>query len=438
MPIGCAGFAQASGPWDDRILLDRLVLRNAAWASGERVIRGLVSAIVGAWVARYLGPTSYAAIAYALAITTLLGPLSQLGLNSIVVHRLAERPDKSAQIIGTVLALRFLFGCLTLFLCIMVAALTGVRGIDLVIVGIVSLQLVFSLGDVFDYFYQARMMNKVGAQSRVAASLICSVIKVLLIVFSMPVWAFAVVFAFEFLVILLILARQYRRDAQSQGLAFCPALARELLRAGLPFLLSAFAIAFYGRFDQFLIKNLLGAHELGIYAVAAPFFQAFTIVPLALTNSFMPVISRASGVDLTEYHANLSTMFRVVLAVSVIVAVVAAAASPLIVQILLGPAYARSGTVLAIYALAVIPVALGHSWNVWVTISNRGRLLMLNTACGALTSLVANLLLVPRLGIEGAAIAAVLSLLVAGFVVNVFTCPDIARMQIGFRPRPAS
>ena len=64
------------------------ILVNISWLVFDKGIRLGVGLIVSLWVARYLGPTNYGLLNYALAIVALFAILVNLGLqNIILVHK---------------------------------------------------------------------------------------------------------------------------------------------------------------------------------------------------------------------------------------------------------------------------------------------------------------------------------------------------------------
>ena len=56
------------------------VARNAGWIIMGRVAQALIGIIVGLLTARYLGPSNYGVISYAIAYTTFFNSLIELTL----------------------------------------------------------------------------------------------------------------------------------------------------------------------------------------------------------------------------------------------------------------------------------------------------------------------------------------------------------------------
>ena len=69
-------------------------------------------------------------------------------------------------------------------------------------------------------------------------------------------------------------------------------IVKALLREAWPFIVSGFAIAIYARVDQLLIKQLIGTHQLGLYAAIMPLSQFWQMVPMTLAVSIAPFVAR--------------------------------------------------------------------------------------------------------------------------------------------------
>lgn len=70
------------------------ILANMGWLLADRVLRVFVSLLLGAWVARYLGPEQFGKLNYAIALVSLFSVFATLGLEEIVIRDLVAYPQK--------------------------------------------------------------------------------------------------------------------------------------------------------------------------------------------------------------------------------------------------------------------------------------------------------------------------------------------------------
>ena len=79
---------------------------NTGWLISEKIIRLIALLFVGAYVARYLGPQRFGMLSYATSFVSLFFAFSTLGMDSILVRELINKPEKRDVLLGTTLFLR--------------------------------------------------------------------------------------------------------------------------------------------------------------------------------------------------------------------------------------------------------------------------------------------------------------------------------------------
>lgn len=101
-------------------ILKSKVTKNAGWLIGGRVYHMLLAFVVGLITARYLGPSNYGLINYALTYTTFFASFCTLGINSIIVKDFVDHPEDEGLTIGSTIVLRTISSALSfiMMLCI--------------------------------------------------------------------------------------------------------------------------------------------------------------------------------------------------------------------------------------------------------------------------------------------------------------------------------
>jgi O-antigen/teichoic acid export membrane protein len=80
-----------------------------------------------------------------------------------------------------------------------------------------------------------------------------------------------------------------------------------------------------------------------------------------------------------------------------------------IIHLLYGPAYAPSGGALRILIWSGIPVCFGSAWSNWMILESRAKMMFYFQLNGAVVNILLNMLLIPRFGITGSALATLIS-----------------------------
>jgi O-antigen/teichoic acid export membrane protein len=190
-----------------------------------------------------------------------------------------------------------------------------------------------------------------------------------------------------------------------------PRLLAETIRFGIRAWLGGLAHLLNARVDQVLLGLLATQAALGTYAVAVNASEVLFYLPSAVSTALLPVVARSSGAARIE---STLRVFRVVMIVTLAAVAAAAVLGPLLLPLVFGAAYAVSVEPF----LWLLPAAPG-----FVASAVFSNALLASGApglssLGPVTSLAVgvglDLVLIPRLGATGAAIAASAALLSGG------------------------
>lgn len=410
------------------------IAANTSWLLGDRLVRAALGFIVGAWVARYLGPERFGHYAFVLTFIAFFQALANLGADSIVVRDVARDPASAPRVLGAALRMRLLAGMLCWALAVgMTVAINPGDHETVLMTAIVGGVMVFQAVDTIDLWFQSQTQSRRTVVAKLTAYAATSGLKIALILAKAPIVWFAGAVLFDFASAALALAVAYRGFPTAQRWTFDAAMARGLLAQSWPFLLSGLAITIYMRIDLIMLKAFSGVHEVGIYAAALPISQLWQMIPMTLAISFGPHIARQKLVGSEAYETALITVFRLFGGLSLAVAIVTVIAAPLLLPLVYGPQFVASVKVLQIHVFTNFFIALGVAQSLWIANQQRGRLLLVQTCVGAMVALGGNWLAIPVWGAMGAAGVAVLAQFASAVLVNAVFAPDLFRLQLGVR-----
>jgi O-antigen/teichoic acid export membrane protein len=184
----------------------------------------------------------------------------------------------------------------------------------------------------------------------------------------------------------------------------------KVLRESLPFgfrsVLSNLLGTLNLRFDFLLVLSFLGAAQLGIYAVAVMLTQLVLFLPSATAASLLPVFS--SG-EKERVVALTNGAVRANLTLSVIAGLVLALAAPAVLWIF-GHEYLSGLVTLLILLPGTVLYSIAHITTAyWQTYRRRPQINLYLAGMSLTIDVIAAIILVPRFGLPGAALAASLS-----------------------------
>lgn len=106
------------------LLRNNRFVENTNWLIFQNIYSMMLSLVVGALSARYLGPSNYGLIGYGTSLVNLFTSISQLGLDSILMNEMVCHPEKKGTIMGTALCMRLVastisFGCVLILVAVL-------------------------------------------------------------------------------------------------------------------------------------------------------------------------------------------------------------------------------------------------------------------------------------------------------------------------------
>lgn len=412
------------------------IIHNSGWLMFDKLVRMLLGLLVGAWMARYLGPESFGELAYVLAYIAFFQAIANLGADGIIVRDIARDKRAAPQVLGTAFILRLGVGLVCWLAA--VGGMVWVNGIENRAVALTALAggaLVFQAADTIDLWFQSQSQSRRTVVAKLLAYLISNGVKVGLILAQAPLLAFAAVMALDALLAATGLAVAYKSFPTAGRWQAVTDTAKAMLLESWPYMLSGVSIMIYMRIDQIMLKNMLGARELGIYAAAIPLSQVWYVIPMTLATSLGPYIAKKKLEGFSQYQNALLKTFRFFGVAAVIVSIGTALVASLIISFLYGEKYSEAVPVLAIHAFTNIFVFQGVAQSLWILNERLGIYATYKTIAGALFAIMANYLLIPIYGIAGAAISANISFAVSAVLSNIIIAPNILKMQFGINPK---
>jgi len=198
----------------------------------------------------------------------------------------------------------------------------------------------------------------------------------------------------------------------------------------LPFALAGIIGRLYSYSDSLLMSKMLSAQELGWWSVPYKITFAFQFVPMALSASVYPVMS---GLFLTQkekigdlFLKSWRYLFTIVFPLSF---GLMALATPVIIK-LYKPQFVPAIPVLRILLVSLIFGYLSFITGATLNASNRQKTQTSLLTFALVVNVLSNLILLPKIGIMGAAFAALLSNIILT-VGGLWFCHRIIVIKLG-------
>jgi len=395
-------FQRLIGRWNTDGL--KKYTSNTAWALLTRVFNTLTAFVVTIYLVRYLGPTNYGELSYALSFVSLFGIIATLGIDNVLYRDLVKYPDRKNDYLGTAFLIRLTAGAAAAIAATTAGFLANPDDVSKLIISLLSITFIFSSFNIITNEFQANVAQKYPSFVTVIVVLILNLLKLTVVVTGQGILYLALIFLLEpILYAILFSYIRIRYYGSFRNWNFKWSVAKSLLYDAWPFIFVGLFMTLYSRIDQIMLKHIIDSAAVGVYDAALRLSEAWLFIPAIIASSLFPAIVNAKKISTAEYRARLLTMVYVFVALAVIVAIPLSLMSKWIIEIFYGSAFAGSAAVFAIYVWigvwAVIDIVARH----FLVVENMRKTIFFMTVATALLNTGLNFILIPAYGPVGAA-----------------------------------
>ena len=390
-------------------LFKNSVFKNFSWMFVTRLINIIGSFVVSIIAARNWGTEAYGEYNYAIAFVAILSPLYFWGIESYAIKEFAQNKDDIDITFGTIFySLGFLSVVVTaiIFLISSIGEISYNKKIYIWITLIPNL-----LNSLFTARYYLEGIKKVKLLSlfQIWLQLLLLFAKVIVLIYNTTVLAFVIVCSSESFLQLILYYVALRAEKCYIPRAFSKDKLYSIFKVCAPLFLSSFTVSIYMRIDQLMVGSALGDSALGKYSVAVKLSEIWYIIPATIYTAFLPVLSNDMYSDRKKFWKKLQNFADVLGIVSYFAVVLLIVLGTRIILIAYGEDYYEAGSIIKIYVLGGIAVGIGYTLSAYVNINEYSMFSLIDTLIGCVLNVLLNFLLIPRLGIFGAAIATVVT-----------------------------
>lgn len=390
----------------------RIAKNTASLAAGNLVAKFL-SLFFLAYVARLLGEIDFGRFSAAMALVGMVAVIPNYIARPYIVRETARDPRGVSHFLGQVTFVNVVLALLVFGILALVAPHLGYHPVTVQAIVVLGFALVF---DAATSSYHATLAGF--ERMELSAALNVFNTGVTVAVGGLVLWygggLLALVLAYATakaltlgLALIFLNGLSARPDAQLD-----PALMRHMLQATWPFFMSTMFIIFYARLDIVMLsffKGDAGVTEVGYYNAAYKVMEGLGLLTASFVAAIYPVLARLFVADPDRLHHVYRRALRYLLAFVLPAATGLALVAHDLMPLLFGPEFAPAALALAILVWGQALDSVNPLLSQTLRATNREWSVAKVTGAGALFNFLANLALIPRYGLYGAAIATVAS-----------------------------
>lgn len=408
------------------------IVKSSAWSLLSRIIQVVIKSGAVIFLARFLGANDFGLFMLVISISIIATAFIDIGISPSTARLLAEDRYNNKELIRKSVLLLSLTTIVVLAICIVgfpwlseLLEAKELREINLLIA-----LLIFSL-IIQKYFMKvfegSRQVISFGKIYSLAGWLPWFLSFFFVLVKGEGVsWAI-VGYTLGFLILDLLLAikffKYYRNQEESGEVVYY----KKIFRYALPMIATTASLYIYTQSDILLIQYFLGAEAVGIYGSAIKLIEASMVGAMAIGNgssAYFPLM-KSKGVEAFKKLIVATTKTIKILYLPIIGVIILASSD--IIGLIYGVEYIGAHIILLIYAPYIICRALSCVYSPGLDYLGLADQRALAVGASALLNVALNFVLIPYIGIEGAAIATQLTYtpLIVAYLIYMFRSIDV-------------
>lgn len=387
------------------------LLSNTALAFIANVLAKTGNALLFIAIGRWLGPTESGMFSLGTTYYTFVLGLSAFGLHEVMVRELAYRREESLRFLVNFLFLRLLLSLFAYSLMVVGLWLIAPYSPDTTqVILIVSLAAIPEAAfSIFQSLFEVYERLSVLVMAAIVSSGTKLAIGLWLLssgeTISTLVWIVPVASVASLLVFLPSMARLFCHSAQMSTAR----LDTDFMRNKLTFMPSFFFIHVSSlldyQADALIISLMLGEDALGYYAAAQTILLAFNLMPPAIRAALYPLMSRYYKGTPDKLSVIYDKLNHYLAALVLPLAAGMTILSEPVIERIFGPDFGVAVSVLRILIWVVVFLFLVEPHARIMLLHNKQREAALIMTLTTTINITLNLILIPWLGINGAALA---------------------------------
>lgn len=372
--------------------------------------------VVSVYVARYLQPEQFGLLSYAISFAGILSVVT-VSTDQVIVRELARYPEKKNVLLGTSFTIKLASSLLIFVIIAVILFFMDNSGLANSLILIVAAAELFKAFEVINCYYQARVLSRHVVKTQIVINFVASLVKIGLVYLEAPLIWFALVVPIGAAANAAGFIYIYRKGRSLISTwQFSRTYAYLFLREAWPLALFGLALNTQTRIDQVMLGKLMTASEVGQYSVAVRLLEVLGFIPMVLSNTFTPPITKAKAISQDLYHERLINLYRLMFASFLFFAIPVFLVGDDVVRILYGPAYSTAGFLLSLFSVRLFFMHLGMAKSVFILNEGLFKYSLLTAIVGATLNIAINMVLIPRYGSIGAFIAMFTSFTVSFFM----------------------
>ncbi len=388
----------------------RRYFSNTGWLFVGQIVSLLISFFVGAFIARHLGPEYYGILNYVISFVTIFGIFFCFSFDAVLSREFIKHPEKEKELLGTFWLVKLIGGILTLVSATLFALFAQFDHLTFLLIVIFSTYFIIQSTSVISLFFQAKVQSKKSSKAQIAGNILSSILKIAWLFSGTGLIWLILIYISDVLFNGIFLIYYYQRSGgRLRYWRYSWEQGKKFLRAAWLLMFSGLAIFAILKIDQIIIGELLNKTAVGYYAVADKLTEVWDFIPRMICVSLFPAIINARMTSGQVYNKRLKRLYWLMFILAILIMIFTLAISKPLILWLFGGDYYASINILRVYILSLPGIFLFTAANQRLLAESREKVIFIANFIGLAINVSLNFILLPRMGLLGAAWATVIT-----------------------------
>ena len=408
------------------------ILQNFSFLTLSQAAEKLINFFIVIMLAAYLGVEGYGTYALCIAFVSLFNYVIDAGLNMLTMREMASGSEDESSFLGRVLVSKVFMG-LTVAILIIISACYLYPTIEIrqSILLYTLAVLLLSFSNTFRSALMAK--ERMDLEGLLATGhrilLIAGISLCIFINIKLPGLMYVHLFSGAvILVASIIIFKNYFGKKITYNLNSTEVTG--LLRRSFPFALGAIMGEIYFNVDRVMLSKICGLEAVGYYSVAYRLCFFWIFIANSLSLAAYPVFSRTWNTDRESVAKLFNSLFKVLLIVSIPLALVVYITAGEIVALAFGKDFDESVGLLKILVWLLPPMYLMHLTGRTLEAIGKQGFVAKSMTVSVIINILLNLALIPRFGASGACVATVVTATMIFLIQVVYINKIVGRIQL--------
>ena len=388
----------------------KTIFKNMSWLFVSQIITSICGFIWTMLMARYLGVERYGIFGFAVSLTGILCILFDLGIGIHSVRHIATDYDSAPKYLGNAIPLKGLFSIFGFIVILIVLIVMKCDELTITVTLLITIeQIIKKFVELMTATFQAFEKGKFQGISNTLLNILTFIFILIVIYTDLGLYGIAIAYIAANILALIycyyILTKHLTKPQYELDKEFC----KMITIAALPFAASVILSSIYYSIDMVMLTNIVGNYATGIYNATYKLIGVLTLFYGIYSAVIFPVMSKFFKNNESMLLILYEKSIKYLLLAIIPIAIATMCYSTDIIHLIYGHQYDAASSVLSILIWTVCLLFISGAGNTLLNASYKEVTVTKIYAIAAVFNVVLNLILIPYLSYDGAAITTVLS-----------------------------